>query len=390
MTGLFTLVLRNLFAHPLRSLLTTGAVAIGIFLYCFLTSIVGSLEAAVKAAAGNRIVTMSAVSLFQSLPTSAQYLDGIREVEGVQNLTRFTWFGGVYPGENAPSPQFGTDPQALLDIYPEVQIPPEQRQAWFEDKKGGVVGRQLAAQKDLKVGDQVALRGTIYPHVDGSPWTFNVRGIYSSTKANVDEVTMHFHWSYLDDTLAAGEAYGPRGTSVYLIRLKDGYRGEDVARRIDEKYARGPQRTRTASEAAFQASWIGMLGNLPTFLGMIGGAVVVALLFGVVNTMTLAARERVRTMGILKALGFPERVGLRLYLLEALLLVGCGGVLGIGAAWGLQGQFQKEFAQFVPQYFVSADTMVAAGLICLAIGLLAGLIPAVRAARLKAVEALRT
>ena len=56
---------------------------------------------------------------------------------------------------------------------------------------------------------------------------------------------MHFHWSYLDETLAKGEAYGPRGTSVYLVRLKDGWRGEDVAAAIDAKFAGGPQRTRT-------------------------------------------------------------------------------------------------------------------------------------------------
>ena len=329
------LVWRSLLAHPLRMVLTVLAVMVGIFLYCFLTSIVGSLDAAVKAAAGNRIVVASAVSLFQSLPTSAAYLDGIREVEGVETLTRFTWFGGVYADENAPSPQFGVDPPALLDIYPEVQLTAAEAKAWLEDRKGGIVGRQLAQQRGLKVGDQVVLKGTIYPHVDGSPWTFNVRGIYSSTKANVDEVTMHFHWSYLDDALARGEAFGPRGSSVYLVRIKPGYRGEEVAAAIDAKFERGPQRTRTGTEAAFQASWIGMLGNLPTFLGMIGGAVVVALLFGVVNTMTLAARERVRSMGILKALGFADAVPVRLYLLESLLLVGLGGGGGIALAWGI-------------------------------------------------------
>jgi putative ABC transport system permease protein len=384
------LVRRSLTAHPVRMTLTTLAVLVGIFLYCFLTSIVTSLDAAVKAAAGNRIVVSSAVSLFQSLPTSSAYIDGIREMPGVSALTRFTWFGGVWPGDDAPGPQFGTDPEWLLDIYPEVVIDPAQAKAWFEDKKGGIVGSQLAEAKNLKVGDQVALRGTIYPRVDQQPWTFNVRGIYRSTKPNVDEQTMHFHWSYLDDTLAAGEAYGPRGTSVYLVRIKEGWRGEDVAAAIDAKYAGGPQRTRTGTEAAFQASWIGMLGNLPTFLGMIGGAVVVALLFGVVNTMTLAARERVRTMGILKALGFSDAVPMRLYLLEALLLVGLGGGAGILLAWGLQGQFQKVFAQFVPQYFVGTQTMVQAGLICLGIALLAGMIPALRARRLKAVDALRT
>ena len=383
------LVWRSLLAHPLRMVLTVLAVMVGIFLYCFLTSIVGSLDAAVKAAAGNRIVVASAVSLFQSLPTSAAYLDGIREVEGVETLTRFTWFGGVYADENAPSPQFGVDPPALLDIYPEVQLTAAEAKAWLEDRKGGIVGRQLARQRGLKVGDQVVLKGTIYPHVDGSPWTFNVRGIYSSTKANVDEVTMHFHWSYLDDALARGEAFGPRGSSVYLVRIKQGYRGEEVAAAIDAKFERGPQRTRTGTEAAFQASWIGMLGNLPTFLGMIGGAVVVALLFGVVNTMTLAARERVRSMGILKALGFADAVPVRLYLLESLLLVGLGGGGGIALAWGLQGSFQQVFAQFVPQYAVGQETMVVAALICLGIALLAGLIPAWGAARLKAVEALR-
>lgn len=124
-------------------------------------------------------------------------------------------------------------------------------------------------------------------------------------------------------------------------------------------------------------------------LGMIGGAIVVALLFGVVNTMMLAARERVRSMGILKALGFSDGVPVRLYLLEALLLVGLGGGAGIALAWGLQGSFQQVFAQFVPQYAVGRDTMVIAGLICLGIALLAGLIPAWGAARLKAVEALR-
>jgi putative ABC transport system permease protein len=384
------LVHRNLTAHPVRMTLTVLAVMVGIFLYCFLTSIVTSLDAAVKAAAGNRIVVSSAVSLFQSLPTSSAYMDGIKEVEGVEALTRFTWFGGKWPGEKMPAPQFGTDPRALLEIYPEVVIDPEQAQAWFDDKKGGIIGIKVAQKRGLKVGDQVALEGTIYPRVDRKPWNFNVRGIYRATKKNIDDQTMHFHWSYLDETLAKGEAYGPRGTSVYLVRLKEGYKGEDVAAAIDAKYAGGPQRTRTGTEAAFQASWLGMLGNLPVFLGAIGGAIVVALLFGVVNTMTIAARERVRTMGILKALGFPDAVPLRLYLLEALLLVGIGGVAGIVIAWALQDVFQEVFKQFVPQYFVGTDTMVRAGLICLGIALLAGMIPALRTRRLKAVDALRT
>lgn len=133
-----------------------------------------------------------------------------------------------------------------------------------------------------------------------------------------------------------------------------------------------------------------MLGNLPTFLGLIGGAVVVALLFGVVNTMTLAARERLRTMGILKAMGFPDAVPSHLYLTESLLLVGLGGAAGIVLAWLTEEPFRVIFGTYIPQYFVSEDVMVTAGLICLVIAFLSGLVPAWRARRLKAVEALRT
>jgi putative ABC transport system permease protein len=388
--SLLKLTLRNVLARPVRGLLTVLAVMVGIFLFCFLTSIVTSLEAAVKAVASNRIVVGSAVSLFQSLPTTSQYLDGIRETPGVASVTRFTWFGGLYPGKNAPEPQFGTDPEELLAAYPEVIIPPEQAKAWFEDKKGCILGRLVAEAKGYKVGDQVPLRGTIYPRVDGAPWTFNVRGIYASTKPNVDEQTMHFHWSYLDETLERGEAYGPRGTSVYLVKLHDGVRGEDVSAAVDARFEKGPQRTRTQTEAAFQAGFISMLGNLPTFLGLIGGAVVVALVFGVINTMTLAARERVRSMGILKSLGFSDQVPAKLYVGEALLLVCLGGALGIGLAWMSQEPFRVALGTYIPQYFVSTDTFVWAGIICLGIALLAGMIPAIRAARLKAVDALRT
>ena len=86
---------------------------------------------------------------------------------------------------------------------------------------------------------------------------------------------------------------------------------------------------------------------------MIGGAVVVALLFGVVNTMTIAARERVRTMGILKALGFSDAVA------DAALPPGGAAARGARRAGSAscspgacRGTFQQVFAQFVPQYFV--------------------------------------
>jgi putative ABC transport system permease protein len=362
-------------------------VVVAAFLFCFLRSVVTTLDAAVKDSAKNRVITASAVSLFQSLPET--YLETIAAVPGVESASRFTWFGGLYQDESGFFAQFATDPQVLLRQYPEVIIDPEQATAWFEDRRGAIIGAGLAEKYGWKPGDDVPLLGTIYPKVDGSAWTFTVRGVYRSTAANVDELTMYFHHEYLDEVRERGECYGPSGVSVFLIRVASDARPGDVIAAVDERYASGPQRTLTQTEAAFQAGFLTMLGNVPTFLGMIGGAVLVALLFGVVNTMTLAARERTRTTGILKSLGFPNRVPARLYLYEAALLVGVGCVVGILMARGIQDGVRSALGSRIPMYTVEPETMVLAALVCLVIALLAGAVPAWRALRLKPTEALR-
>ncbi len=381
------LVRRHVGSHPVRAILTIGAVAVALFLFCFLRSIVTSLDAAVQESSSRRIITASAVSLFQSLPTT--YLEAIEAIDGVESASRFTWFGGVYKEPSNFFAQFGTDPQTLMKQYPEIVIPEEQKQAWFNDRRGAIVGIGLAEKYGFKAGDTVPLLGTIYPRTDGSEWEFNIHGVYRSLRANVDEMTMYFHWPYLDESLENGTALGPRGTSVFLIRLADDYRGEDVSDAIDAYYAGGPQRTRTQPEAAFQADFVNMLGNLPTFLGMIGAAVLVAILFGVVNTMTIAARERMRTMGILKALGFPRQVPSRLYLMEAISFAALGGAIGMGVAWSTQGVFRSILGTQVPMYRVAPETFVWGCVICIVIGIVGGAVPAWNASRLHAVEALR-
>lgn len=385
--SLWRLVWRNLVSHPVRSLLTVGAIAVAMFLFCFVRSIVTSLDAAVNAAKTNRIIVASAVSLFQSLPTP--YLSKIKSLDGVEEACNFTWFGGRYKKPENFFAQFGTDPKELLEIYPELDLPEEAKRAWVQDKQGAIVGIGIAEQYGIQAGDTVPIIGTIYPMLDGSEWSFNVHGVYRSTSALVDEQTMFFHWSYMDEVLDRGDAAGPRGSSVYVIRVKDGYDPAEVSAAIDNYYDGGPQRTRTQAEAAFQASFVGMLGNLPVFLGTIAGAVLIAILFGVVNTMTIAARERTRSMGIVKSLGFSNGVPVRLYLMESAALAVIGGGLGIGLALASQLPIRRKFGTQIPMFEVAPQTIALAIGICVVIGLLGGLVPAWRAARLSPSEALR-
>jgi len=80
--------------NRLRAALTVGSVAIALFLFCLLRSVVTGIEATVSKASSTRVITGSAVSLFVNLPVSAW--EKIRAVEGVRASTHWTWFAGVY------------------------------------------------------------------------------------------------------------------------------------------------------------------------------------------------------------------------------------------------------------------------------------------------------
>ena len=113
---IFKIIVRNLFAHPVRTFLTTGSVFLAVFLCCFLRATVSSLNLSVKNAASNRLWVQSAVSLFVNLPMA--YENRIAAVPGVEQICKFQWFGGIYKEESNFFAQFGIDPDKFQKIVP--------------------------------------------------------------------------------------------------------------------------------------------------------------------------------------------------------------------------------------------------------------------------------
>ena len=381
------LVLRNSLAHPLRSLLTFGSVFLAVLLLCFLTATTRALTTTVEKAAANRLWVQSAVSLFVDLPLA--YGPKIAAVDGVESVCRFQWFGGVFGDGKSFFAQFGIDPN-FLGSYPEIEIIDGSYDAFVANRTGCIIGVDLAAQFGWKVGDAVPLKGTIFPRVSGDAWEFTVEAIYRATTTTVDQLTMYFQFEYLRQSITTGDVDGTESVGVYLVKLESGDGVTRVMSDIDALFENGPQRVQTTTDGEFARQFIGMLGNIPALLSMIGGAVLFAIFFAVLNTMMMAARERVRDVGILKALGFTSGTVLLMMMAEGLLLCGSAGLLAVGLVYGWQDGLARVLVMAgVPGFEVTSATAATGLGIAAAVGLVSGAIPGWFASKLAPVQALR-
>ncbi len=389
--SLLRLVRRNLMRHPIRSFLTFGFAVLALYLLVFLRSAVTTLDAALKSAAKNRVVVQSATSLFVYMPYS--YRGKIEGIPGVESTGPWNWIGGFYQDERNRFAQFSVDMKTVIAQYPELVIREGSVDDLMADREGVLIGSDLAAQFGWKLGDRVPILQTIYAREKGEAWAFNVRAIYKSTNPAFDDKTMFLHWAYFEEKQRAmrAQGYGSPGQDVgiWMTKVKDGWSAESVIAAVDRMFEGGPQKTSTQTEAAFQAQFASMLGNLPTFLGWIGGAILVAIFFSVLNTNGMAARERSRDVGVLKALGFKDRLASGMLLLESMLLIGGGGLLGVGLAWLSVPVFRRLFGILFPNYHIDAATVGLGLVTAIGIGLLGGLIPALRLGRLRTVDVLR-
>lgn len=399
------LVPRNLFAHKVRSTLTVLAAAIAMFLLCFVSSIVTSLENAVTEAAANRLVVQSAVSLFVSLPVD--YQSKIDGVPGVEASTKFHWFGGYYQERANFLAEFAVDPEPFFGMYADdfdlvegpdgragegggdaATVAAAVRAAMDTDRRACVIGSGLQDQFDWQVGDTIPIISPLYPKADGSAWDFTIVGVYEPRRANFDNRTVFFRWDYFRETWLAQD--GELEVGAYMVNIEDGADPAQVIDVIDGFFDAGPQRTQTVTEAAFQAIFVSMMGNVPAFMGTIGGAIVVALLLSIVNTMSMAARQRRHDSGILHALGFDPGVLSRLFMAEAFLLSFVGGVAGVALAVTSVEGTRSALAGMVPTYDVETATALMGVGVSAVIGVIAGVGPAIAASRISPIDALRS
>jgi putative ABC transport system permease protein len=376
------LILKSARRSKRRTALTMISVALAVFLFSALRAVLDGFDAVSAASSSTRLVTIRSTSMIFSMPAS--HTEIIRNTPDVQDVTWANWFGGIYKDPKNFFGQFAVEPEGYLRMYPEIVLTPEERTAFLEDRTGCIVGDGLAKKYGFKVGDKLTLQVGI-PVYGSRDFDFTIRGVYRANGAAVDNQSMMFQWKYADERSVAKGQIG-----WYVSKIGNPDRATQVASEIDAQFANSPNETKTQTEQAFAASFASMLGNLNVLLGSVALAVVITTLFVAGNTMAMSVRERTTEIAVMRTLGFPAAMIFVLVVGEGLVVSIIGGAAGAalarlivnGEALGLTGGF-------IPAFGVNnGNVVVGLGLSAL-IGLLAAVIPATMASRLKIVDALR-
>lgn len=377
------LVWRSLLRRKTRTIFTVLSIVVAFMLFGVLSALNAAFSVGVELAGADRLIITHKVSLIQLLPES--YKDRLVATEGVVEVLHQTYFGGIYQRPSNFFMQMPVEPGQLLKVYPEYLLPEDQKKAWLSDRTCTIVGRQTADRYGFKVGDRIPIQATIWRKRDGSSsWEFNVCGIYDADREGVDTTPLFFNYEYFDEARQFGQGL----VGWYVIRISDPDRAAEIARRIDEMFANSPAETKTTTEKAFIQAFAGQIGDIGAIIRAIVTAVFFTILLVAANTMAQSVRERTSELAVLKTLGYSDALVLVLVILESTVIAGVGAAIGLGLAWVVV-QGGDPTNGLLPSFYLPGSDLVLGAGMAVVLGLVAGLLPAVQAMRLRIVDALR-
>jgi putative ABC transport system permease protein len=372
-------VLKNLWRHRTRTLLTVSGSAVALFVFCF----VGAVQEGLATLTSNRQAERTLI-VFQAnrfCPSTSRlpedYAGRIRRLPGVEEVVPIKAFMNNCRASLDLVVFHGMPPSKLRTVR-DVRVDPSAWEEFERRRDAALVGQAVARRRNLHAGDRFSI-GAV---------TVNVAGIFTSAEP-AEENFLYTHLEFLQRTPGLNSV----GTvTQFEVRLTPGADAGGLARAIDDMFRGGPVPTDTRTRGAFEANAVADLADLIGLAHYLGYACIGLVLALIATATVMAVQDRVREHAVLQTLGFSGPRIFGLVLGEGLLVSLAGGLLGIGSAMAVLAWSRLAVGTegvtiaFVPSLRVAAIALaVSAG-----VGILAGAAPAWQAARAEIVAALRS
>ncbi|EMI47085.1 ABC transporter permease [Rhodopirellula sp. SWK7] len=373
-----TYVLKTLWRHRTRTLLTVTGAAVAMFVFCFVGSVQEGLHRLTSGADADRSLIVFQENRF--CPTSSRlpedYARKIKEISGVRDVMPIqVWTNNCRASLDIVVFN-GADPRQIQNSRPLKLVDGDWGQ-FSSQRDAAIVGRNVAQRRGLKTGDQFSI----------GDLSVKVAGIFESTVPS-EENLIYTSLAFLKYTRGL-DAAGL--VTQHEVMLTDDADPDRVATEIDAALRAGSVATKTRRKGAFQASTLSDLVDLIGFAHWLGYACVGLVLSLVATTTVMSVQDRIKEYAVLQTIGVRPARTMRLVLAESTLLCLVGGVggtllalvlLGVGGfAIGAEG----ATIAFRPSFSLA----ISGTLVSVIVGIAAGLAPAVQAATVPIVNALR-
>ena len=326
---LLKLIERNLRRNLRRTILTTSTVALATFILVLLASVPASMDRIVNdASATLRLIVLNRSLPFYGLP--ARYCDTVRKMQGCAACVAITGWPATY---RDPSDQILAVGEGLeiADVFPDYDLSGEARRAFNAERRGAFAGRVLMRRYGWRPGQNVTLRGT---GRDRLALKFVILGEMPSKRY---PSVFAFRRDYLEDERKLIGYPDADLAWNLVIRVDRPANVDRLIKTIDESFRNSDYETRTLTESDALAGGLSALGDIRGIVLSLCALVVLTVLLIAANSTAMMARERIKEVGVMRALGFTRtRVAVMLFG-ECAAIGLVGGALGAAAALWIFG-----------------------------------------------------
>lgn len=364
----FPFVWKHIARNKLRSFLTMGGVATAMFLFCGIRAMEEGVHEATQRQAGetklvvfrkDRYCPFSSV-LPQDYGRQIEKLPAVVEAVPIKILVgncRTSLAMVTYRG--VPAETFSARDLTLVE---------GSLAAWRERSDAAIVSTRVMKRRKLKLGDRLEMAGV----------TITVAGVFESESLQ-DQDVAYTHLDYLQQSSGTGLG----SVTQFNVTISDPAQLDVVSDQIDALFASAQDPTATWTETAFTARAVKDIVELVRFAGWLGWGALAAVFALVANAIVLSVQDRIRDHAVLQTLGYHSQLIAKLIMTEAALLSLIGGSLGLVIATGVLrvGHFSLAMEGMSVQANADLTTLLTGFLLCLALGIGAGLVPAWQAGR---------
>ena len=369
-------ILKTLWRHRTRTLLTVSGAAVAVFVFCFVLSVREGLSDLTEQ--DDSVLVVFQANKFcpatSHLPQDYEFT--IRELPGVRDVVPIQVFTNNCRASLDVVVFYGTYAGQVRSVR-DFELVEGDWSAFEERQDAGIVGAALARRRGISVGDRFDI-GDVSVHV---------AGIFSSGNRS-EEDYVYCHLDFLQRTRGLDLVGTVTQHEVWLDETAD---PEQVAELIDATLLRGQVETDTRTKGAFQASSLADLIQLIDLSQFLGYACLALMLVLLSTTTIMSVEDRISEHAVLQTLGFSSPRVFGIVLSECAVLSIIGGALGVGlAVLALRLSGLSVGAEAVSIPFTASPELVATGIAAsITIGILAGIAPAWHASRADIVTALR-